>query len=149
MLAAIILTLKQCNRPDLATPAALSLQGLQELCRAEVVDMISTWRSLGAELSCDSRPLMIKAIAELLSLVPQLAVKSEEYEKLKDEVVSFLWSYATSQDPEVSCCGYKALAAFPETVHTILHLPEAVRILLHSRLVGGFTFCIVIFCMAQ
>ncbi|MED6253331.1 hypothetical protein ATANTOWER_026832, partial [Ataeniobius toweri] len=149
MLAAIILTLKQCNRPDLATPAALSLQGLQELCRAEVVDIISTWRSLGAELSCDSRPLMIKAIAELLSLVPQLAVKSEEYEKLKDEVVSFLWSYATSQDPEVSCCGYKALAAFPETVHTILHLPEAVRILLHSRLVGGFTFCIVIFCMVQ
>ncbi|MEQ2234633.1 hypothetical protein ILYODFUR_033476, partial [Ilyodon furcidens] len=127
MLAAIMLTLKQCNRPDLATPAALSLQGLQELCRAEVVDIISTWRSLGAELRCDSRPMMIKAIAELLSLVPQLAVKSEEYEKLKDEVVSFLWSYATSQDPEVSCCGYKALAAFPETVHTILHLPEAVR----------------------
>ncbi|KAM4714416.1 focadhesin isoform 2-T3 [Anableps anableps] len=127
MLAAISLTLKQCNRPDLATPAALSLQGLQELCKAEVVDIISTWRSLGAELSCDSRPLMIKAIAELLSVVPQLAVKSEEYEKLKDEVASFLWNYAASQDPEVSSCGYKALAAFPETIHTILHLPEEAR----------------------
>uniref|UniRef100_A0A087XI00 Focadhesin n=1 Tax=Poecilia formosa TaxID=48698 RepID=A0A087XI00_POEFO len=127
MLAAISLTLKQCNRPDLATPAALSLQGLQELCKAEVVDIISTWKSLGAELKCDSRPLMVKAIAELLSLVPQLTVKSEEYEKLKEEVVSFLWSYAVNQDPEVSSCGYKALAAFPETDHTILHLPEATR----------------------
>uniref|UniRef100_A0A3P9NBR5 Focadhesin n=1 Tax=Poecilia reticulata TaxID=8081 RepID=A0A3P9NBR5_POERE len=83
MLAAISLTLKQCNRPDLATPAALSLQGLQELCKAEVVDIISTWKSLGAELKCDSRPLMIKAITELLSLVPQLTVKSEEYEVLQ------------------------------------------------------------------
>ncbi|XP_072232012.1 focadhesin isoform X2 [Leuresthes tenuis] len=127
MLAAISLTLKQCNKPDLATPAALALQGLQELCRAEVVDIISTWKSLGPELSCDSRPLMVKAIAELLSLVPQLSVKSEEYEKLKDEVVSFLWNYATSKDPEVSSCGYKALAGFPETVHTIFHLPEATR----------------------
>uniref|UniRef100_A0A3Q1EWT9 Focadhesin n=1 Tax=Acanthochromis polyacanthus TaxID=80966 RepID=A0A3Q1EWT9_9TELE len=97
MLAAIILTLKQCNRPDLATPAALALQGLQELCRAEVVDIISTWRNLGPELSCDTRPLIMKAIAELLALVPQLSVKSEEYEKFTEEVVSFLWSYAMNK----------------------------------------------------
>ncbi|KAM9717713.1 focadhesin [Menidia menidia] len=127
MLAAISLTLKQCSKPDLATPAALALQGLQELCRAEVVDIISTWKSLGPELSGDSRPLMVKAIAELLALVPQLTVKAEEYEKLKDEVVSFLWSYASSKDPDVSSCGYKALAGFPETVHTIPHLPAAAR----------------------
>lgn len=49
---------------------------------SQVVDMISTWKSLGPELSQDSRPLMIKAIAELLSLVPQVAVKSEQYEVL-------------------------------------------------------------------
>ncbi|KAM6894866.1 focadhesin isoform 1-T2 [Lycodopsis pacificus] len=127
MLAVITLTLKQCTRPDMATPAALALQGLQELCRAEVVDIVSTWRSLGPELSCDSRPLMVKAIAELLSLVPQLTVKSDEYEKLKEEVVSFLWNYAVSKDPEVASCGYRALAGFPEVVHTINLLPEAAR----------------------
>ncbi|XP_029310314.1 focadhesin [Cottoperca gobio] len=127
MLAAITLTLKQCTRPDMATPAALALQGLQELCRAEVVDLVSTWRSLGPELSCDSRPLMVKIIAELLTLVPQLPVKSEEYEKLKEEVVSFLWNYAVSKDPEVASCGYRALADFPEAVHTINLLPEAAR----------------------
>uniref|UniRef100_A0A3Q3R8V0 Uncharacterized protein n=1 Tax=Monopterus albus TaxID=43700 RepID=A0A3Q3R8V0_MONAL len=80
MLAAITLILNQCTTPDTATPAALALQGLQELCRAEVVDIISTWRSLGPKLSCDSRPVMVKAIAELLALVPQLTVKSEQYE---------------------------------------------------------------------
>lgn len=36
MLAAIKFTLAQCTRADMATPAALALQGLQELCRAEV-----------------------------------------------------------------------------------------------------------------
>ncbi|GAA6230680.1 focadhesin [Lates japonicus] len=127
MLAAITHTLNQCTRPDMATPAALALQGLQELCRAEVVDIISTWRRLGPELSCESRPLMIKAVAELLALVPQLTVKSEEYEKLKEEVVSFLWNYAASKDPEVASCGYKALADFPEAVHTVTLLPEAAR----------------------
>ncbi|KAK2852047.1 hypothetical protein Q5P01_008323 [Channa striata] len=127
MLAAITLTLRQCTRPDMATPAALALQALQELCRAEVVDIISTWKSLGRELSCDSRPLVVKAIAELLALVPQLTVKSEEYEKLKEGVVSFLWNYAVSKDPEVASCGYRALAEFPEPVHTISFLPEAAR----------------------
>ncbi|XP_071334354.1 focadhesin [Trachinotus anak] len=127
MLAAITHTLNQCTRPDMATPAALALQGLQELCRAEVVDIISTWRRLGPELSCDSRPLMVKVIAELLALVPQLTVKSEEYEKLKEGVVSFLWNYAVNKDPEVARCGYRALADFPEEVHTITLLPEAAR----------------------
>ncbi|KAG7495749.1 focadhesin [Solea senegalensis] len=127
MLSAITQTLNQCTRPDLATPAALALQGLQELCRAEVVDIISTWRRLGPELSCDSRPLMVKGVAELLALVPQLKVKSEEYEKLREEVVSFLWNYALSKDPDVANCGYKALAEFPEAVHKITLLPEAAR----------------------
>uniref|UniRef100_A0A7N8Y0G9 Focadhesin n=1 Tax=Mastacembelus armatus TaxID=205130 RepID=A0A7N8Y0G9_9TELE len=80
MLAAITLILNQCTRPDMATPASLALQGLQELCRAEVVDIISMWRSLGPQLSCDTRPLMVKSTAELLALVPKLTVKSEEYE---------------------------------------------------------------------
>lgn len=127
MLAAITLTMNQCTKPDMTTPAALALQGLQELCRAEVVDIVSTWRSLGPELSCDSRPLMVKAVAELLALVPQLTVKSEEYEKLKEEVVSLLWNYTLSKDPEVASCGYRALADFPEVVHTINLLPEAAR----------------------
>uniref|UniRef100_A0A673VPZ0 Focadhesin n=1 Tax=Salmo trutta TaxID=8032 RepID=A0A673VPZ0_SALTR len=80
MLAAITHTLAQCSRPDQAAPAALALQGLHELCRTEVVDVGSTWTALGPKLSCDSRPLVVKAIGELLALLPQLTVKTEEYE---------------------------------------------------------------------
>ncbi len=32
----------------------------------------------------------------------------------------------------MASCGYRALADFPEAVHTINLLPEAVRVLLHS-----------------
>ncbi|KAI1888309.1 hypothetical protein AGOR_G00183690, partial [Albula goreensis] len=127
MLAAITDTLTRCTKPDQATPSALALQGLQELCRAEVVDIRSTWDALSPRLSCDPRPLVITAVSELLALVPQLAVKSEEYEKFKEQVVSILWSYALNKDPEVARSGFKALSEFPEAVHNILHLPEQAR----------------------
>uniref|UniRef100_A0A673VZX7 Focadhesin n=1 Tax=Salmo trutta TaxID=8032 RepID=A0A673VZX7_SALTR len=127
MLAAITHTLAQCSRPDQAAPAALALQGLHELCRTEVVDVGSTWTALGPKLSCDSRPLVVKAIGELLALLPQLTVKTEEYEKLKEQVVSFLWGYALNKEPEVASCGYKALSEFSESAHTLLHLPEQAR----------------------
>ncbi|KAJ8397874.1 hypothetical protein AAFF_G00435630 [Aldrovandia affinis] len=127
MLAAITDTLTQCTKLDQATPAALALQGLQELCRAEVVDIRSTWGALSPRLSCDPRPLVIVAVSELLALVPQLTVKTEEYEKFKEQVVSLLWSYALHKTPEVARCGFKALSEFPETTHTILHLPEQAR----------------------
>ncbi|KAL0970352.1 hypothetical protein UPYG_G00240840 [Umbra pygmaea] len=127
MLAAITHTLTQCSRPDQASPAALALQGLQELARAEVVDIDSTWKALGPKLTTDSRPLVVKAIAGLLSLLPQLAVRTEDHQKFKEQVVSFLWGYALNKDPEVARCGYKALSQFPETEHTLLHLPEEAR----------------------
>uniref|UniRef100_A0A3P9A7H9 DUF3730 domain-containing protein n=1 Tax=Esox lucius TaxID=8010 RepID=A0A3P9A7H9_ESOLU len=119
MLAAIILILDQCSRPDQASPAALALQGLYQLVRAEVVDIGSTWKALGPKLSVDSRPLVAKATAELLALLPQLAVKTEEYEVNRDVSVC--------QDPEVGRSGYVALSEFPETAHTLLHLPEEAR----------------------
>ncbi|KAJ8008233.1 hypothetical protein DPEC_G00102680 [Dallia pectoralis] len=127
MLAAITLTLDQCSRPDQASPAALALQGLYQLVRAEVVDVGSTWKALGPKLSVDSRPLVVKAIAELLALLPQLTVKTEEYERLSEQVVSFLWGYALQKDPEAARYGYTALSEFPETAHTLLHLPEQAR----------------------
>ncbi|ROL45532.1 Focadhesin [Anabarilius grahami] len=141
MLAAISDTLLQFSRKDQATPAALALQGLQELCRAEVVDISSTWKALSPKLCCDTRPLVLKATAELLALVPALNVKTEEYEardhqtlfliarcvKFRNEAVSVLWGYALSQNPEVASQGFKALSEYSEPSHTILHLPEQAR----------------------
>ncbi|XP_077083940.1 focadhesin isoform X2 [Siphateles boraxobius] len=127
MLAAIRDTLLQFSRKDQATPAALALQGLQELCRAEVVDISSTWKALSPKLCGDTRPLVLKATAELLALVPALNIKTEEYEKFRNEAVSVLWGYALSQDPVVASQGFKALSEYPEPFHTILHLPEQAR----------------------
>ncbi|CAB1345172.1 unnamed protein product, partial [Coregonus sp. 'balchen'] len=106
---------------------AVALRLMTALWEKQVVDVGSTWTALGPKLSCDSRPLVVKAIAELLALLPQLTVKTEEYEKLKEQVVSFLWGYALNKEPEVAICGYKALSEFPEAAHTLHHLPEQAR----------------------
>ncbi|XP_062850155.1 focadhesin isoform X2 [Trichomycterus rosablanca] len=127
MLAAITDTLTQCSRKDQAPPAALVLQGLHELCRAEVVDISSTWKALSPKITCETRPLVVKAVAELLSLVPSLHVKTEQYENFTNEMVSILWSYALSQNADVATSGYRALSEFPESSHSILHLPEPAR----------------------
>lgn len=55
------------------------------VCRPQVVDVVSTWRSVGPKLSCDSRPLMVQGVCQLLALVPQLAVESDDYEVTTDE----------------------------------------------------------------
>uniref|UniRef100_A0A671N8X0 Uncharacterized protein n=1 Tax=Sinocyclocheilus anshuiensis TaxID=1608454 RepID=A0A671N8X0_9TELE len=123
MLAAITDTLMQFSRKDQATPAALALQGLQELCRAEVVDIVSTWKALSPKLCCDTRPLVLKATAELLALVPALNVKTEEYEAREHQPLFLI----VRCDPEVASQGYKALSEYSEPSHNILHLPEQVR----------------------
>ncbi|XP_048826033.1 focadhesin [Brienomyrus brachyistius] len=127
MLAAITDTITQCSGGQQAAPVALALQGLRELCRAEVVDIRSTWAALSPRLACDSRPLVAKGLAELFSLVPLLSVKTEDYEKFKAQIVSILWAYALDKNPEVASAGYRALAEFPENDHTVLHLPEPAR----------------------
>uniref|UniRef100_A0A9L0JYB5 Focadhesin n=1 Tax=Equus asinus TaxID=9793 RepID=A0A9L0JYB5_EQUAS len=80
MLAAISQVLNECTKPDQATPAALVLQGLHSLCQAEVVCIRSTWNALSPKLSCDTRPLILKTLSELFSLVPSLTVNTAEYE---------------------------------------------------------------------
>uniref|UniRef100_A0A670KBC2 Focadhesin n=1 Tax=Podarcis muralis TaxID=64176 RepID=A0A670KBC2_PODMU len=128
MLAAISQVLNECTKPDQATPAVLVLQGLHALCQAEVVCIRSTWNALSPKLSCDTRPLILKTLSELFSLVPSLTVNSNEYEKFKVQVVSFLWSHTQSKDPLVATSAYKSLSEFSSEEHIILHLPEQVHV---------------------
>uniref|UniRef100_A0A8C4SN13 Focadhesin n=1 Tax=Erpetoichthys calabaricus TaxID=27687 RepID=A0A8C4SN13_ERPCA len=127
MLAAVSQMLNKCYKADQATPAALALDGLCQLCRTEVVDIRSTWNALSPKLSCDSRPLVIKALADLFALVPSLDVKTEEYEKFKAQVVTILWSYSQNKDSMVASSAFKSLSQFSAEEHTIFHLPEQVR----------------------
>uniref|UniRef100_A0A8C5U209 Focadhesin n=1 Tax=Malurus cyaneus samueli TaxID=2593467 RepID=A0A8C5U209_9PASS len=110
MLAAISQVLNECTKPDQASPAAIVLQGLRALCEAEVVCIRSTWNALSPKLSCDRRPLILKALNELFSLVPSLTVNTKEFE-----------------DTLVAISAYKSLSSFGSEEHTILHLPEKAR----------------------
>uniref|UniRef100_A0A8B9CMG3 Focadhesin n=1 Tax=Anser brachyrhynchus TaxID=132585 RepID=A0A8B9CMG3_9AVES len=127
MLAAISQVLNDCTKPDQASPAAIVLQGLQALCEAEVVCIRSTWNALSPKLSCDTRPLILKALNELFALVPSLTVNTNEYEKFKAQVLSFLWKNTQNKDAIVAVSAYKALSSFGSEEHTILHLPEQAR----------------------
>ncbi|MEE6510600.1 hypothetical protein FKM82_030580 [Ascaphus truei] len=127
MLAAITQVLNECTRPDQVAPAALVLQGLHALCKAEVVDIRSTWDALSPKLSCDTRSPVLKVLHELFALVPSLTVRTEEYEKFKVQVVGILWSHTQSKDLAVSTSAYKSLCEFGSDEHTILHLPEQAR----------------------
>ncbi|KAK2492048.1 hypothetical protein MC885_001413, partial [Smutsia gigantea] len=75
-----------------------------------VVCIRSTWNALSPKLSCDTRPLIVKTLSELFSLVPSLTVNTAEYE-----------------DPVVANAAYKSLSHFSAGEHTILHLPEQIR----------------------
>ncbi|XP_010562750.1 PREDICTED: focadhesin isoform X1 [Haliaeetus leucocephalus] len=127
MLAAICQVLNECTKPDQASPAAIVLQGLHALCEAEVVCIRSTWNSLSPKLSCDTRPLILKALNELFALVPSLTVNTNEYEKFKAQVISFLWKNTQNKDAVVAISAYKSLSSFGSEEHTILHLPEQAR----------------------
>ncbi|XP_032248224.1 focadhesin isoform X2 [Phoca vitulina] len=127
MLAAASQVLNECTKPDQATPAALVLQGLHALCQAEVVCIRSTWNALSPKLSCDTRPLILKTLSELFSLVPSLTVNTAEYENFKVQVLSFLWTHTQNKDPVVANAAYKSLSHFSAGEHTILHLPEEIR----------------------
>ncbi|KFM04188.1 Focadhesin [Aptenodytes forsteri] len=127
MLAAISHILNECTKPDQASPAAIVLQGLQALCEAEVVCIRSTWNALSPKLSCDTRPLILKALNELFALVPSLTVNTNEYEKFKAQVMSFLWNNTQNKDAVVAISAYKSLSSFGSEDHTILHLPEQAR----------------------
>uniref|UniRef100_A0A670ZN86 Focadhesin n=1 Tax=Pseudonaja textilis TaxID=8673 RepID=A0A670ZN86_PSETE len=103
MLAAISQVLNECTKPDQATPAALVLQGLHALCQAEVVCIRSTWNALSPKLSCDTRPLILKTLNELFSLVPSLMVNSTEYEVCISYWPAFL---------KIPISAYKSLSEF-------------------------------------
>uniref|UniRef100_A0A452UPY2 Focadhesin n=1 Tax=Ursus maritimus TaxID=29073 RepID=A0A452UPY2_URSMA len=126
MLAAVSQVLNECTKPDQATPAALVLQGLHALCQAEVVCIRSAWNALSPKLSCDTRPLILKTLSDLFSLVPSLTVNTAEYENFKVQVLSFLWTHTQNKDPIVANAAYKSLSRFSAGEHTILHLPEEV-----------------------
>uniref|UniRef100_A0A8C8BTY2 Focadhesin n=1 Tax=Otus sunia TaxID=257818 RepID=A0A8C8BTY2_9STRI len=152
MLAAICQVLNECTKPDQASPAAIVLQGLQALCEAEVVCIRSTWNALSPKLSCDTRPLILKALNELFALVPSLTVNTNEYEVFDsqeeadmsedeedEETAADLFVPGSSYIKLLSLTPVSVLGAFEEFATSLVkqevtNMPRGVY---HSALRGG------------
>uniref|UniRef100_A0A669Q9U2 Focadhesin n=1 Tax=Phasianus colchicus TaxID=9054 RepID=A0A669Q9U2_PHACC len=159
MLAAISQVLNECTKPDQASPAAIVLQGLQALCEAEVVCINSTWNALSPKLSCDTRPLILKALNELFALVPSLTVNTNEYEVCTPDYTESLLSlyYYMNEDEEerevdlfvpgssyiklLSLTPDSVLGAFEEFATSLVkqEMTNMPRGVYHSALRGGAT----------
>uniref|UniRef100_A0A8C0FSK3 Focadhesin n=1 Tax=Bubo bubo TaxID=30461 RepID=A0A8C0FSK3_BUBBB len=146
MLAAICQVLNECTKPDQASPAAIVLQGLQALCEAEVVCIRSTWNALSPKLSCDTRPLILKALNELFALVPSLTVNTNEYEvcthsedEEEETTAADLFVPGSSYIKLLSLTPVSVLGAFEEFATSLVkqevtNMPRGVY---HSALRGG------------
>ncbi|GIY37035.1 focadhesin [Caerostris darwini] len=109
--------------------ACLALDGVISLCKSEITDLRSTWKMLGPKLSRDKRPLVTCQMYRLLALVPDLQVKSCEYDKFMSEIAASIWKRLStgSMSPEAAAEAYKTLAKFPLDCHILKQLPPPAK----------------------
>ncbi|XP_064474956.1 focadhesin-like [Ornithodoros turicata] len=106
----------------------LALRGISELCKAEVIDIRSTLDAVMPKLWRDERPLVLTALYQLISVVPQLSVPSLEYEKYEKELLSKLWKVVIRGSNDVTTGGaYRALAEFPTNYHSLKVIPPEAK----------------------
>lgn len=123
--------LNVCTTEPCTAAVCLALEGLSGLCEAEVVSIQSVWKLLSTQLANDKRPAVTVKICEMFSLVPQLAVENEAFQKFYNDVVSMLWILsqrfgtvmAKRTDTDVSAASFKALSAFKAEDFNINHFP--------------------------
>ncbi|KAG8200975.1 hypothetical protein JTE90_021439 [Oedothorax gibbosus] len=115
----------ESNDDNSAPAACLALDGVINLCKSEITDLRSTWKILGPNLNKDKRTLVTCRMYKLLSLVPELQVKSPEYDKFMNEIVSNTWKRISSgyMPPEALSAAYRALSKFPLECHLLKQLP--------------------------
>lgn len=105
--------LNECISPSQDTPCALAIEGIKQLCRAGIVDLITTWNLLSVLYKDETRPLVIQSLCELLEEAPMLSSKNEQYYKFMEEVITKLWEFVTmSNHVEVIGSALKTLSCF-------------------------------------
>ncbi|XP_054719746.1 focadhesin-like [Uloborus diversus] len=113
------------------TPVAcLALDGVIALCRSEIIDLRSTWKALSPRLNKDKRSLVSCRMYKLLELIPELKVKSFEYDKFMSEIVSNIWRQISSgmNCSSTLSAAYKTLSKFPHDNYVLKQLPEAAKV---------------------
>ncbi|XP_037079423.1 uncharacterized protein LOC119100434 [Pollicipes pollicipes] len=111
-----------------AAACSLALTGIAALCRAQLLDVRTTWRILAPQLRQERRPAVLARYMEFLGLVPQLHVPSEEYEVFTRQVAAVLWQRVAQPRPEsVARAALRALAEFKPGTFQLKMLPAAAR----------------------
>ncbi|KAJ8977316.1 hypothetical protein NQ317_009334 [Molorchus minor] len=112
MVAHLSKVLNDYNTDDGSLPCALAIDGITALCRAEVIDAVTTWTALWPKFINDRRVPVIKSLCGLIHEIPTLPY-TESYTTLIEEVVQVLWNYVDFGDPQISEVALYSLTSFP------------------------------------
>ncbi|CAG9821372.1 unnamed protein product, partial [Phaedon cochleariae] len=111
MVAHLSKILNDCDDDDGALPSALAIEAITILCRAEVIDIMTTWDDLLKKFKNDNRLPVVKSLCLLIQEIPRLSY-TESYTELYDVVLRKLWEYIEFGDPEISEAALDSLTAF-------------------------------------
>ncbi|XP_077535425.1 focadhesin isoform X2 [Haemaphysalis longicornis] len=129
LLGPLVSLVTGCRGDRQGAAVVLALRCIYQLCAAEVADVKTTLSAIVPKLWNDDRPLVVRAVCELLAVVPLASVPTTEYERYEQETAGRLWRAASSRDKHVAVRGgaFRALAAFPSSCHQLKQLPDEAK----------------------
>lgn len=129
LLGPLVSLVTGCRGDRQGAAVVLALRCLYQLCATEVADVKTTLSAIVPKLWNDDRPLVVRAVCELLAVVPLASVPTTEYERYEQETAGRLWRASSSRDRAVAVRGgaFRALAAFPSSCHQLKQLPDEAK----------------------
>ncbi|XP_027059446.1 focadhesin-like [Pocillopora damicornis] len=124
------------NTPS-ALVVSLALQALEQLCKAEVVDLCTAWKVLSVKLGMDRRPQVLCSICQLFRIVSDLVSNSSAYLDFKNEVLTFLWSLTQHEESPVAHAAFTTLSIFHPSDFKLIHLPPKIYLPLKEELLAS------------
>lgn len=128
LLKHLVSLVASCCTDRQGAAVVLALRCLQQLCATEVVNVKTTLSSIVPKLWKDNRPLVVRAVCELMSVVPVVSVPTVEYERYEQDTAGRLWRLASEAPAVVRGGAFRALAAFPTSCHSLKHLPAEAKV---------------------
>ncbi|XP_066154783.1 focadhesin [Euwallacea fornicatus] len=115
--------LNECTTSEGAVATSLALEGIRYLCKAEVIDVVTTWTTLSPKFKDDTRGPVIASLCGLISEISNLEY-AQPYDNLNNEVTGQLWNYAIfSEDETIANVAFEALSDFNLEL-ICLHIPK-------------------------
>ncbi|CAH0551491.1 unnamed protein product [Brassicogethes aeneus] len=78
-------------------PCSLAIEGITHLCKAEVIDAVTTWANIYPKFKGDMRIPIINSFCNFIHEIPHLPY-ADHYPQLIEEVVGTLWHYVILTD---------------------------------------------------